>query len=89
MLHQIRENQMTTDTINFQGHFTAHRVRKNRWDESKGFEWAVGFTPDGIYKSRACRIAEEAGVRYASHRKGYRASDRAMSRFVAQFEAAM
>ena len=78
---------MTMETISYQGHFTAHRVRKNRWDESKGYEWAISFVPNGIWKSRACRIGEEAGVRYASHRKGYRASERAMKKFLAEFDA--
>ncbi len=77
---------MTSETISYQGHFTAHRVRKSRWDESKGYEWAVAFEPNGIWKSRACRIGEETGIRYASHRKGYRASDRAMKPFLEEFE---
>jgi hypothetical protein len=47
-------------------------------------EWAMTFVADGIFRSRACGLAERSGVRYASHRKGYRASERAFSRFVAE-----
>lgn len=55
--------------------------------EGKGFEWSLAFVPNGVYKSRTCRIAEENGVRYASHRKGYRASERAMRRFLEALNA--
>ncbi len=47
-------------------------------------EWAMTFPADGIFRSRACSMGERSGVRYASHRKGYRASERAFSRFVAE-----
>jgi hypothetical protein len=49
-------------------------------------KWSIGFPADGIYKGAACRRAEEAGVRYVSHRTGYVASDRAFRRFVASWD---
>jgi len=48
--------------------------------------WSMSFAPNGIYKSLACRQAEYAGVRYASHRRGYVASDRAFQRFCASWD---
>lgn len=51
--------------------------------------WSIGFAPDGIYKSLWCRAGERAGVRYASHRRGYQASERAMSKLAADIEATM
>lgn len=44
--------------------------------------WSMRFEADGVYKSSACCIAEHAGVRYASHRRGYQASERAFSKFI-------
>jgi hypothetical protein len=67
--------------------FTAVRVVKNRWDESKGFEWRMTFKSAGIFKSLECRLAERCGVRYASHRKGYVASQRALNKFIAELAA--
>lgn len=46
--------------------------------------WSMRFDADGIYKSSACAIAEGVGVRYASHRRGYQASERAFAKFIAR-----
>jgi hypothetical protein len=48
--------------------------------------WLFTFAPQDIYKSLWCRAGERAGVRYASHRTGYVASERAMWRFLAEVE---
>ena len=48
-------------------------------------KWSLSFPADGVYKGAACRRAEEAGVRYVSHRTGYVASERAFRRFVASW----
>ncbi len=61
--------------------FTAYLTFANRHAEKPVVEWAFTFRPDGPYKSAACLTAERAGVRYVSHRRGYRASDAAMYRF--------
>lgn len=66
--------------------FTAIRIAKSRFDPVKGFEWQLNFKAWGSYKSISCRVAERSGVRYASHRKGYRASDRAMAKFLLAYD---
>lgn len=43
-------------------------------------KWSLSF-PRSIYKGSATVRAEQAGVRYVSHRQGYVASDRAFDRF--------
>lgn len=47
--------------------------------------WHLGF-PREVWKSSETHIAESAGVRYASHRTGYVASERAFGRFLAGIE---
>ena len=44
--------------------------------------WSMRFESQDGFKSSACCIAEHAGARYASHRRGYQASERAFSKFV-------
>lgn len=44
--------------------------------------WSMKFESHDGYKSSACVIAEHAGVRYASHRRGYQASERAFAKFI-------
>ena len=46
--------------------------------------WWMSFQSDGIFRSMACGIAQGCGVRYASHRQGYRASERAFAKFIAR-----
>lgn len=46
--------------------------------------WSMKFESDDGYKSSACCIAEHCGVRYASHRRGYQASERAFGKFIAR-----
>ena len=48
-------------------------------------KWSLGF-PRATYRGSATIRAEQAGVRYASHRTGYVASDRAFRRFVASWD---
>lgn len=51
--------------------------------------WSMSFPktdPKSYYRTWAESIGEVAGVRYASHRAGYRASERAFARFVAMVE---
>lgn len=55
-------------------------------DKQGRARWGLRFQADGIFRSRQCGIAEGAGVRYASHRRGYQASERAFGRFVAGLE---
>lgn len=43
-------------------------------------KWSLSF-PRSTYKGSATVRAEQAGVRYVSHRRGYVASDRAFDRF--------
>lgn len=59
----------------------------NKWSTRPVVEWWFGFTPNGCFKSIAARYAEDAGVRYRSHRAGYRASRKAMTRFAADWDA--
>lgn len=59
---------------------------QNKWAERPRLEWWMSFVPVGIYKGCACRRAEDAGVRYRSHRTGYRASDRAFRKFCASYQ---
>ncbi|KLE33754.1 hypothetical protein AAW00_11720 [Aurantiacibacter luteus] len=42
---------------------------------------------DGFYKSLPTRFAESAEIRYASHRHGYQASNRAAMRFARDWDA--
>jgi hypothetical protein len=58
-----------------------------KWGARPTLEWSFHFDPAGIYKSFACRAAERAGVRYASHRRGYIGSNRAAQRFAAETDA--
>lgn len=44
-------------------------------------KWSLSF-PRSTYKGSATVRAEQAGVRYVSHRRGYVASERAFDRFV-------
>ncbi|UZK69587.1 hypothetical protein OKW76_00410 [Sphingomonas sp. S1-29] len=49
--------------------------------------WSMRFQADGCFRSRECSIAEGCGVRYASHRAGYQASERAFAKFIARMVA--
>jgi hypothetical protein len=61
--------------------FSAAPTVKNRFAEKPITEWAISFDPIGIYKSCHCRLGERCGIRYTSHRRGYRASLRAFRTF--------
>lgn len=61
-------------------------IAADRWGKPV-MAWAMRCEPAGIYKSGACRIGEGAGVRYVSHRTGYRASRRAFARFCVEIAA--
>ena len=66
--------------------FTARQVPVSRYGQDKRTEWAIQFVSDGtVYKTAACRAGERSGIRYASHRKGYRASQAAFKRFLAEW----
>lgn len=67
--------------------FTTAPMCANKWAAKPRLEWWFQFTPVGIYKSMACRNAENSGVRYASHRKGYRGSLKAMRAFAAVWDS--
>lgn len=65
----------------------AHQGRK--WASERGPSpagWSMSFRSDGCYKSRECIIGELAGIRYASHRRGYHASNRAIRAFAARVD---
>ena len=68
------------------GSFRAFLMCANKWAKQPKLEWCFSFEPTGIYKSLSCRWAEDCGVRYASHRRGYRASMSAMRRFAAHLD---
>jgi len=48
--------------------------------DKSGLKWSLGF-PRQTFKGSATVRAEQAGVRYVSHRRGYQASNRAFRRF--------
>lgn len=62
--------------------FRAGPMCQNKWAARPRLEWWMSFPSVGYYKNAACYRAEAAGVRYRSHRAGYRASDTAFRRFV-------
>ena len=62
--------------------FKAVRGLRDRWHPEKGFQWSLSIHSPHGYKTGTHYRAEEAGVRYASHRKGYVASERAFRKFI-------